>query len=94
MELWFGLPLLHVALGLGEVASMCGTEGHAALHAYAVGHCCFSADSKVQYHHENTTKTRIFFLPYLRIQLTCDHGAIGKVVALGEVNNIDLRVQS
>jgi hypothetical protein len=36
----------------------------------------------------------MFFLPYVLIRLTCDPGARGKVVALGEVNNIDLRVQS
>jgi hypothetical protein len=63
----------------------------------SVGHaqqCRFKMFEELTIPPRKYTETRIFFLPYLPIQLTCDHGARGKFVDLCEVNNIALKTQS
>ena len=43
---------------------------------------------------KGSTETANFPIFYLRIWLSCDHSARGKVIDLCEVNNIDLRIKS
>jgi hypothetical protein len=67
MALWLGLPLLHAAHGLGEVASMRGTKGRAALHA-----CARSGTAASLLIQKFNTSTKIQLKPYILPSLSFD----------------------